>query len=135
MDMTTQTRQDALTIARALAQAIEQSDEIEAYRRTEQTILDDPEAIILIREYELSKRAVKKSKHLSPIEQLPLLERFMTVEAQFNEDAVIQSYWNARTGLDAFMDRVNAVVTFPFTGEDAPKIKGGCGSGGSCGCS
>jgi cell fate (sporulation/competence/biofilm development) regulator YlbF (YheA/YmcA/DUF963 family) len=139
--VTVATRSDVWRLARELAKAIEESDELQAYRTTEDAVLADDEALVLIRDYEAAKRAVKFSKQRPAEEQMLLVNRFMEIEEQFNTHPVIQAYWNARTSLDAFMDRVNAVVTFPITGEEAPKIKGGacssgggCGSGGSCGC-
>lgn len=123
-------------LARELAAAIEESPELLDYRRTEDAVLADQEALDLIRDYEAAKRAVKKSKTKPPAEQHALVERFMAIEERFNQHPVIQAYWTARTELDAFLDRINAVVTFPITGEEAPKVKGGaCSSGGGCGCS
>jgi cell fate (sporulation/competence/biofilm development) regulator YlbF (YheA/YmcA/DUF963 family) len=123
-------------LARELAKAIEESDELVAYRITEDAVLADPEALDLIRDYEAAKRAVKQSKTRPPEQQALLVERFMQIEERFDTHSTIQAYWNARTKLDAFLDRVNAVVTFPITGQEEPKVKGGaCGSsGGGCGC-
>ncbi|HEY3367959.1 MAG TPA: YlbF family regulator [Symbiobacteriaceae bacterium] len=129
------TRRDVWGIARELAMAIADSPELLDYRRTEDAVLADGEALDLIRDYEESKRAVKFSKTQPPAEQVVLIEHFMAVEEQFNSHAVIQAHWAARERLDAFLDRVNAVVTYPITGHEEPKAKGGCGSsGGSCGC-
>ena len=134
--MTVETKRSVWELARELAQAIEESDELLTYRTTEDAVLADQEALDLIREYEVAKRAVKKSKTAPPAEQMALVTRFMEIEEQFNTHPVIQAYWNARTTLDAYMDRINAVVTFPITGEEAPKVKGGsCSTGGGCGCS
>jgi cell fate (sporulation/competence/biofilm development) regulator YlbF (YheA/YmcA/DUF963 family) len=125
---------DIWSIARDLAEAIADSPQMEEYRRTEDAVLADDEALVLIREYEVAKRSVKFSKSQPPAEQIALVERFMQIEEQFNTHPVIQAYWTARVSLDSFMDRVNAVVTFPITGTDAPKIKGGaCSTGGGCG--
>lgn len=123
-------------LARELAEAIEESEELITYRRTEDAVLEDQEALDLIREYEAAKRAVKRSKTKPPQEQMLLVSRFMEIEERFNAHPTIQAYWTARVGLDAFLDRINAVVTFPITGQDQPKVKGGaCGSGGGgCGC-
>lgn len=122
-------------LARELAEAIEESHELVSYRRTEDAVLEDQDALDLIREYEAAKRAVKKSKTKPPQEQMLLVSRFMEIEERFNNHPTIQAYWTARVALDSFLDRVNAVVTFPITGEEQPKVKGGaCSSGGSCGC-
>lgn len=133
--MTTATEKNVWLLARELAEAIEESPELVAYRETEDAVLADDEALALIREYEVSKRAVKKSKTLPPAEQIMLVNRFMEIEERFNQHAVIQAYWTARTTLDAFLERVNSVVTFPITGVEEPKVKGGCSTGGGCGCS
>lgn len=133
--MTVATKKDIWSIARELAEAIEESDELQRYRETEDAVLNDDEALELIREYEVSKRSVKASKQKSPAEQMALVSRFMEIEERFNAHATIQAYWDARTQLDAFLDRINAVVTFPITGSEEPKGKGGgCGSSGGCGC-
>lgn len=133
--MSVATRQDVWMLARELAQAIEESPELQEYRRTEDAVLEDQAALDLIREYEAAKRAVKKSKTKPPDQQMLLVSRFMEIEEQFNAHPTIQAYWTARVALDSFMDHVNAVVTFPITGQEAPKVKGGaCSSGGSCGC-
>jgi len=129
------TEKNVWLLARELAEAIEQSPELLAYRQTEDAVLADAQSVALIREYETSKRAVKKSKTMPPSEQMTLLHHFMEVEERFNQHAVIQAYWTARTNLDALLERVNAVVTFPITGEEEPKAKGGCGTTGGCGCS
>jgi cell fate (sporulation/competence/biofilm development) regulator YlbF (YheA/YmcA/DUF963 family) len=126
---------DVWSIARELAQAIADSPEMDRYRRTEDEVLADDNALTLIRDYEVAKRSVKKSKTKPPAEQLALVQRFMDIEESFNNHEVIQAYWTARVDLDSFLDRVNAVVTFPITGTDAPKLKGGaCSTGGGCGC-
>ncbi len=132
--MTVATKRDVWSIARELAEAIEESEELLEYRRTEDAVLADDEALALIREYEAAKRAVKRSKNKPPEEQMLLVQRFMEIEERFNAHETIQAYWNARVRLDAFLEKINAVVTFPITGTEEPKTKGGCGSGG-CGCS
>lgn len=128
-----ETRKSVWVAARDLAEAIAESEELSEYRQTEDAVLADDEALALIREYEVAKRAVKKSKTKPPAEQIALVTRFMEIEERFNADPVIQAYWNARVRLDAMLDRVNAVVTFPITGSEEPKAKGGCSTGG-CGC-
>lgn len=140
--MLVETKKSVWELARELAKAIEESDELIAYRTTEDAVLADQEALDLIRDYETAKRAVKKSKTLPQEQQVALVTRFMQIEERFDSHPTIQAYWNARTSLDAFMDRINAVVTFPITGEEAPKVKGGacstggsCSTGGGCGCS
>ncbi|HWI63325.1 MAG TPA: YlbF family regulator [Symbiobacteriaceae bacterium] len=134
--MQVETKKGVWELARELAKAIEETDELVRYRETEDAVLADQAALDLIRDYEAAKRAVKKSKTLPAEQQALLVTRFMEIEAQFDAHPVIQAYWNARTQLDAFLDRINAVVTFPITGEEEPKAKGGsCSSGGGCGCS
>ncbi|HYF77091.1 MAG TPA: YlbF family regulator [Symbiobacteriaceae bacterium] len=140
--MLVETKKSVWELARELAKSIEESDELIAYRTTEDAVLADQEALDLIRDYETAKRAVKKSKALPQEQQVALVTRFMQIEERFDSHPTIQAYWNARTSLDAFMDRINAVVTFPITGEEAPKVKGGacstggsCSTGGGCGCS
>ncbi|MBY6276839.1 MAG: hypothetical protein CWE10_11630 [Symbiobacterium thermophilum] len=132
-DVAVATRRDVWLLARELAEAIAETPEVQEYRRTEDAVLADPDAVALIREYEAAKRAVKLSRGRPPEEQKALVERFLAIEERFNAHPVIQAYWNARVALDAFMERINAVVTFPITGETASRAKGGCGSG-SCGC-
>lgn len=133
--MSVATRNDVWMLARELAQAIEESPELREYRRTEDAVLEDQEALDLIRTYEAAKRSVKKSKTKPPEEQMLLVSRFMEIEERFNSHETIQAYWTARVHLDSFLDRINAVVTFPITGQEEPKAKGGCGSsGGGCGC-
>lgn len=132
--MAVQTRKDVWVLARELAEAIEESDELALYRQTEDAVLADEHALDLIRTYEAAKRAVKKSKTRSPEEQMTLVTRFMEIEERFNAHPVIQAYWDARVKLDSFLERINAVVTFPITGQEEPKVKGGCSSGGGCGC-
>lgn len=132
--MAVATAKDVWSIARELAEAIAESPEVALYRQTEDAVLADDEALALIREYEASKRAVKRSKAQPPAEQAALVQRFMEIEERFNGHQVIQAYWQARVKLDAFLERINAVVTFPITGTDAPRTKGGCSTGGcSCG--
>ena len=134
--MQIETARSVWEIARELAKAIEETDELVQYRATEDAVLADQEALDLIRDYEAAKRSVKKSKTAPPEQQMLLVTRFMEIEERFNAHATIQAYWDARTRLDSFLDRINAVVTFPITGEEQPKVKGGsCSSGGGgCGC-
>lgn len=136
MHVNVETKRDVWLIARELAMAVEESPELLEFRRTEDAVLADGEALDLIRDYEESKRAVKFSKTKPPAEQAVLIEEFMAIEERFNQHPVIQAHWAARERLDAFLDRVNAVVTYPITGREEPKAKGGgCGSsGGGCGC-
>lgn len=133
--MTVAVKRDLWAVARELAEAIEESPELLAYRTGEDAVLADDEALVLIREYEVAKRAVKKSKTLPPEKQIALVNRFMEIEERFNNHEVIQTYWDARVKLDSFLDRINSVVTFPITGQEEPKVKGGaCSTGGGCGC-
>ncbi len=132
--MTMTTTKNVWMLARELAEAIEESPELLTYRRTEDAVLADPDALELIREYEAAKRAVKKSKTKPPQEQMLLVSRFMEIEERFNTHETIQAYWSARVALDSFLEKVNAVVTFPITGQEEPKSKGGCSTGGGCGC-
>lgn len=132
--MIIETRKDVWELARELAKAIEESPQLQLYRTTEDAVLADDDALDLIRDYEVAKRTVKYSKTKPPAEQLLLMQRFMEIEERFNSHAVIQTYWSARTALDSFLDKVNAVVTFPITGQEEPKVKGGaCSTGGGCG--
>lgn len=140
--MLVETKKSVWELARELAKALEETDEMVAYRTTEDAVLEDQEALDLIRDYETAKRAVKKSKAMPPEQQAALVTRFMQIEERFDSHPTIQAYWNARTRLDAMLDRINAVVTFPITGQDEPKVKGGacstggsCSTGGGCGCS
>jgi cell fate (sporulation/competence/biofilm development) regulator YlbF (YheA/YmcA/DUF963 family) len=129
-------KRDIWTIARQLSEALEETPELQEYRRTEDAVLADDAAIDLIREYENKKRTVKRSKGKTPQEQMEAVTDFMEVESRFEAHEVIQAYWAAREKIDALLDRLNAVITFPITGSEAPKQKGGCGSsGGGCGCS
>lgn len=133
--MSIATKKDVWMLARELAEAIEESPQLQEYRQTEDAVLADPDALNLIRDYEAAKRSVKRSKTKPPDEQMLLVSRFMEIEERFNTHETIQAYWNARVTLDSFLDRINAVVTFPITGQEEPKVKGGCGSsGGGCGC-
>lgn len=133
MSSATGTGRDVWIIARELAEAIEASPELEAFRRAEDAVLADDAALALIREYEDRKRAVKLSRGKPAEEQQRLVEAFLAVEEQFNQNPVIQAYWQARVNLDEFLDRINAVVTFPITGTLAPPRRSGCGGGCSCG--
>ena len=110
-------------LARELAEAIVETPELQEYRRTEDAVLADPEAVALIQEYEAAKRAGEAFPRQAPEEQQALVERFLAVEERFNAHPAIQAYWNARVALDAFMDRLNAVITFPITGQEAPKTR------------
>lgn len=134
--MAVSVRADLWIMARELAQVLEQTPELLRFRETEDAILADDEALELVREYEVKKRAVKMSRTLPPEEQIKRVEAFMAVEDRWNAHPGIQAYWQAREDLDAMMDQLNAVITYPITGSEAPKAKGGgCGSGGGgCGC-
>lgn len=140
--MLVETKKSVWELARELAKALEETEEMVTYRTTEDAVLADQEALDLIRDYETAKRAVKKSKAMPQEQQVALVTRFMQIEERFDNHPTIQAYWNARTRLDAMLDRINAVVTFPITGQDEPKAKGGacstggsCSTGGGCGCS
>jgi cell fate (sporulation/competence/biofilm development) regulator YlbF (YheA/YmcA/DUF963 family) len=132
----TVTRKDIWVLARELAEALEETPEIQEFRESEDELLNDPEAVALVKEYERRKRFVKFSKDKPQSEQLRLIEEFMAVEERYNNHPVIQRQWAAREAVDRLLERINAVITWPLTGTDAPKSKGGgCGSGGGgCGC-
>lgn len=118
--MSLEERLHVWSLARELAEALEESDELQAFRQTEDTVLADDEALELIREFEVAKRALNKAKKAPIEEQMLLAERFMQIEERFNAHRAIQAYWAARTNLDALMQRINAIVTAPITGEEAP---------------
>lgn len=129
-------KKDIWALARELSEALEETPELQEYRQTEDAVLADDAAIQLIRDYEATKRAVKRSKGKTPQEQMDAVSAFMEIEAQFEAHSIIQAYWTARERIDSLLERVNSVITFPITGIDAPQKKGGCGSsGGGCGCS
>lgn len=128
-------KKDIWSIARELSEALEETPDIQEYRRTEDAVLADDDAVQLIRDYEKAKRAVKRSKGKSPQEQMEAVTTFMEIEARFEAHEVIQAYWSTRERLDSLLERLNTVITFPITGSDAPPRKGGCGSSGGCGCS
>jgi cell fate (sporulation/competence/biofilm development) regulator YlbF (YheA/YmcA/DUF963 family) len=130
--MSVETRLAIFDLARDLAEAIEESEELYTFRVTEDAVLADDEALALIREYEVARRALAKAKKAPLQEQMLLGERFMGIEAQFQNHPIIQAYWTARTEMDAYMERINAIVTFPITGDDTPKVRSSSG-GGSCG--
>lgn len=133
--MAIDTRNDVFVLARELAQALEQAPEIEEFRQSEDELMNDAEAVALVKQYEAKKRRVKFSKEKPPEQQLKLIEEFMAVEEQYNNHPVIARQWAAREAVDALLDRINAVITYPLTGTEAPKSKGGgCGSGGGGGC-
>lgn len=134
--MPTSTKADIWLLARQLAEALAESEPIRRFRETEDAVLADEEAVEIVRLYEARKRAVKASRNLPPEEQERRVMAFMAIEEQFNSNEKIQAYWRAREELDRFMDELNRVITYPITGEDAPKQKGGkCGPGdGGCGC-
>lgn len=128
-------KNDLWILARELAECLAASPEVEALRRSEDALLADEEAVDLVRRYEAAKRAVKMSRDRPPAEQERLIEAFMAIEDAWNQHPLIQACWQARQALDQLMERLNAVITFPITGTEAPpERKGGCGSGGGCGC-
>lgn len=131
--MAVSVRKDIWMLARELAAALEETPEVEAFRATEDALLADDEALAIVREYEAKKRAVKMSRGMPPEEQMRRVEAFLAIEEKFNAHPRIQAYWRARQELDQLLERLNAVITFPITGTEAPRRKGGCGSGG-CGC-
>lgn len=130
--MAAQTRKNMWMLARELAEAIAESPELAAFRSTEAELLADAEAVSLVRRYEDAKRAVKLSKGRPKEEQEARLDEFLRIEEQFNAHPLISAHWEARTRLDALLERLNAVITHPITGTMAPPPRGGCGGG--CGC-
>ncbi len=134
--MNVSVRQDLWILARDMARLIEETPELQRFRETEEALLTNDEAVTLVREYEERKKAVKFSRDQTQAEQMRLIEEFMAVEDRYNANALIQAHWQARTELDLLLEHLNAVITFPLTGTEAPKVRGGnCGSGGGgCGC-
>lgn len=123
---------DVWLIARELAEAVAESPEVEAFRRTEDALLADDEALAIIRTYEACKRAVKQSRTQPPEVQNRLMEEFLAAEDRFKANSLIQAHWQARIRLDRLLERINAVVTFPITGTEAPRRAGCSGCGCSC---
>lgn len=135
MTQETLVKKDVYMLARELSETLAETAELQAYRRTEDVLLGDPEALALINRYETAKRAVKFSKTEPKEVQAKLVEEFLQVEEAFEAHTEIQAYWSARENLDRLVDRLNQIITYPITGTEAPKTKGGCGSGGGgCGC-
>ncbi|MFO7172475.1 MAG: YlbF family regulator [Bacillota bacterium] len=128
------TKTDIWLLARQLAEALEEAEPIRRFREAEDAVLADDEAVEIVRLYEARKRAVKFSRYLPREEQERRIQAFLEIEEKFNSHPKIQALWKAREELDRFMDELNRVITYPITGEDAPKIRGACGtSGGGCG--
>jgi cell fate (sporulation/competence/biofilm development) regulator YlbF (YheA/YmcA/DUF963 family) len=129
---TTLTKRDLFALARELSQALAQCEELQAWQEAEDAMLNDPEAMAIIDAYEQSKKHLKVAARQGMQAMEAAMNAFMDAEERLNNHPGIQAYKAARDRLDALVEQLNAIITFPIFGEEAPK-RVGCGSGGGCG--
>jgi len=121
--------------ARELSELLEESEEVREFVAAEEAMLNDPEAMRLLKEAEEAKNythfaAATRDKALSK----RAMEDYRKAEAAQREYPPIRRYNEAKDRLQAMLDRLNAIITYPITGKENPGGGvGGCGSGGSCG--
>lgn len=126
--------------ARELSELLADSEEVAEFTAAEEAMLNDPEASRLLKEAEEAKQythftAATRDKALMD----RAMEDFYKAEEAQREYPPIRRYNEAKDALQVLLDRLNAIITYPITGNENPVGGGGgCGSGGGCssgGCS
>lgn len=121
--------------ARELSDLLSESEEVREFAAAEEAMLNDPEAMRLLKEAEEAKQythftATTRDKALMKRS----MDDYHNADAAQRDYPPIRRYNETRERLQALLDRLNAIITFPITGsESVGPAGGGCGSGGSCG--
>ncbi len=124
--------------ARALGEAIQQSEEYQAMKRAEDASLAHETAAKLMGEFITHKSAIEtvlSAEHPDPRAMAEHSREMERVQGELSALPVIQEMTAARAAFTDMMNQVNQVLRFMVTGdmEDTPSAS--CGSGNCGGCS
>lgn len=121
-----------LAKARELSELLEQTEELNEYVRLETEMLNNPEVIELRQVYERRENAYNMAR--MTFQDTPE-DKWLVSQAKkkWESHPAVQAYRAAQDRLQALLDTLNAIITFPITGDEQPAAKGGCGSGGCSG--
>ncbi len=133
----TESREDStaqlLAKAREVSRLLEDTPELKEYLAAELRMLNDDAASALRRELERREEEARGVRPGDP-EYGGALGEYLAAQAAWLEHPVVKEYHQARERLDGLLARINAVITFPITGDETPAPSRGCGGcGGGCG--
>lgn len=118
--------------ARELSELLAQCDELVEYVRAETAMLNHPETVAARERLDRAEHAVKAARGKGGDGE-DLLKEMYLARARWQKDPRVAAYRAAQRRLEALLNSLNAIITYPITGDDRPAMGGGCGRGGGCG--
>ncbi len=122
--------------AEELGQLIADSPERQNAMNANDKLFNDKEASALLDNYNNNRREAmdKLSDHEPTKEELEEFRRYMSEEfGKLAKNPVIAEYMEANKEYDSLVERVNAILTFYVTGQEAEgSCSGSCATCGGC---
>lgn len=119
--------------ARELSRLLEDTSELKEYLSAELQMLNDDGASELRLELERQEEEVRFHGPADP-GYSEALGMYLAAQAAWRERPSVKEYFRAQERLDQLLARINAVITYPITGDENPVPARGCGGcGGGCG--
>ena len=125
-----------LNQAEQLAEAILESEEYITMRLTEQAVMKDEEATLLISRYSEKRQAVENLLADANMDHGALAKAGAALEEaehMMNENKLLQKMRESNDAFTTMMKQVNKIIKFVVTGEQEDEAEGCTGSCESCG--
>lgn len=91
-------------------------------------MLNDLEAMKLMEEYDLAEKEARRASFRGPNESRDAMEKLNDARDRLMAHPAVKAHYEARDRLDDLIRSLNAVITFPITGE----VVSGEGACGGC---
>lgn len=120
-----------------MSELLARSSELAEFRQTEEGMLNDPEAMKLMEQYDLAEKKARRGSFRGPDESRGAVEKLNDTRDRLMAHPAVKAHYGARDKLDDLIRSLNAVITFPITG-DVVSGEGTCGGcamarNGACG--
>ncbi len=116
--------------AAALAQAIEESEELKIVREKETQLRADKAAEPILSLYFELQQKLFELQEQGKEPEMDLIEQFNQVQDKMEANPTIAEYYKAQEGLGILLQQVNAMISRALTGDD-----GGCSDSDCASCS
>lgn len=122
---------EILEKAGELAEAIAASEELSALRDTEVAMKEDPEAMVIVDEFQGKQQELYGMQMRGEAVSDNAKKEVEIIEGKMSNNPTIKAYLDASEKFELLMRSVNLVITSALSGNDD-----GCGGecGPSCGC-
>lgn len=117
--------QSIILKARELARALAESNAVERFREAERRFLNDDAAQKLMEQLSAARQAVQTRSVDEPAGDL--LGHIADLQAKLQANKAYSDYAAAAAGVSELLANVNAIITFPLTGEVRTGGCPGCG--------